>query len=198
MAKKNIKKTKSKKQKYSSPEPEETEKSYSEDFESEESEKTYSEQSDDRNSTSLTSDEEEEEGNEQEKMKKRTLIEKTKKVLKKKINDWLDLDDKIKEMSNEMKNYRKEKKENEDEIVKMISVLGLEEGKKIEVTDNSNVVKGRVYTHKTVTKGQLKETIIKDALMEIMKNEAKVDQIIKKIDSKRPINEKYHLKRAKG
>ncbi len=35
-------------------------------------------------------------------------------------------------------------------------------------------------------------------LIEIFKNEKRVDQLVKKIESKRPVNDKYYLKRTKG
>jgi len=79
----------------------------------------------------------------------------------------------------------------------MITKLGMEDNK-IDVHDENNNIRSRVYRHKSVTKGSLKEDIIKDALMEAIRDEKKVDQLVKKIESKRPINERYYLKRTKG
>lgn len=79
----------------------------------------------------------------------------------------------------------------------MINKLELDD-KKIDVHDDQNNLRGRVYRHKSVTKGALKEDIVKDALMEVIRDEKKVDQLVKKIESKRPINERYYLKRTKG
>ncbi len=123
--------------------------------------------------------------------------DKTKRRLKKKINEWLDCDDKIKELNAKTKKYKDAKKEQEDTIIKIITKFGMESNK-IDVHDDDNNLRGRVYRHKSVTKGALKEDIIKDALMEAIRDEKKVSQLVKKIESKRPINERYYLKRTKG
>ena len=125
------------------------------------------------------------------------LAEKTKKHLKRKINDWLDCDDKIKILNAKVKKYKDEKKQQEEFIIKVITKLGMDETK-IDVHDENKQIRSRVYKHKSTTKGALKEDIVKDALMEVIRDEKKVDQLIKKIDSKRPINERYYLKRTKG
>jgi len=44
----------------------------------------------------------------------------------------------------------------------------------------------------------LKEGDIKSALMETLRDERKVEQLLKKINNKRPISERYYLKRTKG
>lgn len=137
------------------------------------------------------------EEDEEEPEQKITMAERTKTMLKAKINEWFDADDKLKSLAEEMKELRKSKKENESTVIKMITALGMEE-RKIDVTDENNNLRGRVYRYKSVTKGTLKEDIIKDALMEIMQNETRVEQLLKKIDSKRPIIERYYLKRSKG
>jgi hypothetical protein len=125
------------------------------------------------------------------------LADKTRERLKKKIVEWLDCDDKIKTLNTRTKKYKDAKKQQEDVIIKMITKLGMEDNK-IDVHDNNDNLRSRVYRHKSVTKGSLKEDIIKDALMEAIRDEKKVDQLVKKIESKRPINERYYLKRTKG
>ena len=79
----------------------------------------------------------------------------------------------------------------------MIERMGMEQ-QRLDVTDKSGNVRARVYRHKSVTKASIKEDLLKDTLMEIHQNEKKVDQIIKKIDSKRQLNERFYLKRTKG
>jgi HEAT repeat protein len=79
----------------------------------------------------------------------------------------------------------------------MINKLGLHE-EKFDIKDKSGGVRSRVYQQKSVTKAAIKEEIIHEALMETIKNEKKVNQLLEKIDSKRPINERYYLKRTKG
>lgn len=125
------------------------------------------------------------------------LEDKTKERLKGKIMEWLDYDDKIKILNAKAKRYKDAKKQQEELILKMISKLGVNDTK-IDVHNDENEFRGRVYRHKSSTKGALKENIIKDALMEVFRDEKKVVQLLKKIDSKRPINERYYLKRTKG
>jgi hypothetical protein len=125
------------------------------------------------------------------------LDDKTTQRLKKKIVDWLDYDDKIKTLNSKTKKYKDAKKQQEEIIIKMITKLQMEDTK-IDVHDDQNNFRSRVYKHKSVTKEALKENIIKDALMEAIRDEKKVDQLIKKIDSKRPMKERYYLKRTKG
>ncbi|XWV25246.1 hypothetical protein QJ856_gp0526 [Tupanvirus deep ocean] len=131
------------------------------------------------------------------KPKKNKLDDKTVQRLKNKIVDWLDYDDKIKTLNNKSKKYKDAKKQLEELIIKMITKLEVED-MKIDVHDDQNNFRSRVYRHKSVTKEALKENIIKDALMEAIRDEKKVDQLVKKIDSKRPIKERYYLKRTKG
>lgn len=126
------------------------------------------------------------------------LIEKIKTRLKEKINEWLDADDKIKDLTAKMKKIKDMKKNQEEVIIKMITKLGMENNK-IDIYDmKGKKIRSRVYRHRSVTRGAIKEDIIKSALMEVMRNEKRVDQLIKKIESKRPINERFYLKRTKG
>lgn len=115
--------------------------------------------------------------------------------LKKKIISWMDYDDKIKQLNTKTKKYKDAKKQQEELIIDMINKLGIG-SKKLAVNDENNNFRGDVYRYKSITKGAIKEDIIKDALMEAIRNEDKVNQLIKKIDSKRPINERYYLKRT--
>lgn len=117
--------------------------------------------------------------------------------LKKRIHRWLDCDDKIKELNKTAKKLKDVKKEDEDVIIKMIEVLGIGD-QKMDIDDNNNKIRSRVYRQKSITKGALKEDIIKNALMEVLQNEKTVIQLVKKIETKRPINERYYLKRTKG
>lgn len=143
-------------------------------------------------------DEQYEENDEEASVKpKMILANKTRERLKNKINSWLDYDDKIKDLNAKSKKYKDAKKQQEDTIIEMLTKLGMEDNK-IDVHDNNDNVRGRVYRYKSITKGSIKEDIIKDALMEVIRDEKKVDQLVKKIESKRPINERYYLKRTKG
>lgn len=125
--------------------------------------------------------------------KKKTVNKKnTKEMLKRKITDWLDLDDKIKELAKKSKELKDKKKSNEEFIMKMINALKIDD-QQIAV-DN----RGKVYKYKSVTKSPIKEDTIKSAMMELFQDEKKVNQIIKKIEGRREVNERYYLKRTKG
>lgn len=119
------------------------------------------------------------------------------KLLKKHIETWIDCDTQIKELNESMKEIKDTKKKNERIVLGIITKMGMEE-LKLDITDNKGRVKARVYRHKSVTKGAIKEELLKDTLMEIFHDEKKVDQIVKKVDSKRKVNERFYLKKTKG
>nr|WBF70877.1 hypothetical protein [Megavirus caiporensis] len=125
------------------------------------------------------------------------LSNKTRERLKKKITHWLDYDDKIKELNNKTKKYKDAKKQQEETILKMLNKLGVGENK-IDVHDRDDNLRGRVYKHKSVTTGAIKGEIIQKVLMEVIRNEKAVSQLVKKIEEARPQNERYYLKRTKG
>jgi hypothetical protein len=113
------------------------------------------------------------------------------------ILQWINNDDRIKEMNAQLKELKDAKKVQEETILKMLVNLGMDKDA-VDVKDDDGQFRGRVYRQKSTTKGALKEDTIKAALMELFQNEKKVDQMVKKIESKRPINERYYLKRTKG
>ncbi len=109
----------------------------------------------------------------------------------------MDYDDKIKELNNKTKKYKDAKKQQEETILKMLNKLGVGENK-IDVHDRDDNLRGRVYKHKSVTTGAIKGEIIQKVLMEVIRNEKAVSQLVKKIEEARPQNERYYLKRTKG
>lgn len=142
-------------------------------------------------------DDENNENNENEEESEVKISNKTKERLKKKINGWLDCDDKIKATNAKLKKYKDMKKQQEKEIMTIIEKMDIE-GQKFDVKDENDQLRGRVYCHVSVTKGALKEELIKEALMLAIGNEKKVNYLVKKIESKRPVNERKYLKRTKG
>ena len=126
------------------------------------------------------------------------IAENTKNKLKDMINKWMDYDDAIKTLNSKAKKVKDSKKIQEENILKLIDKIGVDDTK-IDVHDKKNQnLRGRVCKHESVTKGALKEDIIRDALMETIRDERVVAQLVKKIDSKRPINKRIYLKRTKG
>lgn len=145
-------------------------------------------------------DDENEEDNEVE-IKPAIASDKTKERLRKKINCWMDCDDKIKSLNARIKKYKDAKTQQEDFIMKIISLLEKEEkdeGVKIMVKNENNETRGYVFRKKTTTREPIKEAFIREALTEhFLGNEKKVEQLIKKIDKRRTIKEKYYLRRSK-
>jgi len=131
-------------------------------------------------------------------VKKAPTSEKNKKRLKKQIIEWMLLDDRIKEANNRIKKHKDNKKEMEEIIIEMIGKFGIGDDKMDINDDNTGEYKGRVSRYKSITKGPIKEDIIRKSLMEIIGDEKKVEQLVQKIDSKRPITTKYRLKRTRG
>ena len=130
----------------------------------------------------------------------REKIENDRKIkdkLKCKISEWMDFDDKIKESNNQLKIYKSSKKEHEKLIIDIIEKLELGD-LKFDIPDENKNIRGRVYRHKTVSKQAIKEETIKTVLMEVLHDQNKVNQLVKKIDDRRPIRETYRLKRTKG
>jgi len=142
-------------------------------------------------------DQVEQDDDEAEEPRREKISDKHHAKLKSNILKWLDDDDKIRDLNTKVKKYKDSKKERETQIIDMINKLGMEESK-IDIHGDDDQLRSRVYRHKSVTKGAIKEDIVKNALMEVIKDEKKVNQLVKKIESKRPINERYYLKRTKG
>lgn len=133
----------------------------------------------------------------EDKAAKKKLDNKMRMKLKEKILQWIEYDDKIKLLASKNKKYKEAKNAQELQIMKLINFLGLDE-EKLDIRDDSKNVKCRVYQQKSISKGSIKEDIVKDALMEVIKDENRVSQLVSKIENKRPINERIYLKRTKG
>ena len=118
----------------------------------------------------------------------------SKELLKRHIEIWLGYDDKIRELNLLSKEHTDNKKKKEKEILEMIEKLNLG-GIRLDVTDDYKNIIARVYKHTSITKSEITEDLLKDVLMESYQNEKKSDQIIKKINSKRQLNERCYLER---
>ena len=120
-------------------------------------------------------------------------------MLKTQIQAWMDYDDKLKELAKKSKKYRDAKKKQEETILKVITSLGFEEDPEIEVTDSkTGNLRGKV-SRVTKTKPEpYGPGNIKQALMEQMKDEKKVDELFEKIKNARKTEKRVYLKRTKG
>lgn len=110
---------------------------------------------------------------------------------------WLDCDDRIKELNGLMKEQKDEKKELEKKMLALMERCGLKE-QKIDITDKDGKIRARVACQKSVTKSSIKDDQLKAALMEILQSERRTDQALKKVESKRKVNERWYLKRTNG
>lgn len=147
--------------------------------------------SDDEDSDDEDSDEDET-GNRNRKKQTASLAE-----FKKASLSWLDCDDRIKELNGLMKEQKDEKKELEKKMLALMERCGLKE-QKIDITDKDGKIRARVACQKSVTKSSIKDDQLKAALMEILQSEKRTDQALKKVESKRKVNERWYLKRTNG
>ncbi len=108
--------------------------------------------------------------------------------LKEMIINWLALDDKIKEISNSVKDLNTEKKQFESYILDYMTKL------KKETIDTTS---GKLIKDEKKTKKSLKEDIVATALTEITGDKHKAAEFTKYIFDKRPEVENVKLKRMK-
>lgn len=116
-------------------------------------------------------------------------------ALKKKIIAWLDYDDRIREVTKSLKEYKDRKKNEERDIITAINKLKINNDM-IDIQNKDGTLRCRVQRVKSTTKSSIKEDTIEEALKEIFPNsDRKVKEICRKIISKREINERFYLKR---
>uniref|UniRef100_A0A6C0H0J2 Uncharacterized protein n=1 Tax=viral metagenome TaxID=1070528 RepID=A0A6C0H0J2_9ZZZZ len=108
--------------------------------------------------------------------------------LKEMIVNWLSLDDKIKEISNGLKELNNEKKQFESYILDYMTKLNKP------IIDTSS---GKLIKDEKKTKKSLKEDIVTSALTEITGDKIKAAEFTKFIFDKRPEVENIKLKRMK-
>jgi seryl-tRNA synthetase len=106
---------------------------------------------------------------------------------KKKVSDWINIDDKIRNVIKEAKELKEEKKKLENDILENMDNLNLL------ILDVGN---GKIRKNISKTKGALKEEIIKDSLFQIFKDDNQASQTTQFILDSRPIVESTRLKRT--
>jgi hypothetical protein len=112
----------------------------------------------------------------------------TGKKLKMIISKWITYDDKIKDLAKEAVVIKKSKKEIEEDIITILNKYNFGENP---VTLGNDKIKKTVHK----TRKSLTPDIIKKTLMEMIKNEEKVDTLINKMMDRRPIVEREYIKR---
>ena len=106
---------------------------------------------------------------------------------KKKVSEWIALDDKIKDLVKEVKECKEEKKQIENTILQNMDNLNLV------ILDIGN---GKIRKNISKTKGALKEETIKDSLFQIFKDDNQASTTTQLILDSRPVIETTRLKRT--
>jgi hypothetical protein len=120
-----------------------------------------------------------------------TIIdERIKTLFRRHLEEFVDADNKIKELAKESKKFKDKKKEQE---MKLLSIIT-----KLELDKNIFTAPGGSYIRKSVhqTKQPLKPDMIKTTLLEVKKDEAWADNILAKIMEKRKVVPRTYLKRT--
>ena len=107
------------------------------------------------------------------------------------VKTYVKIDDKIKELQKDLKEMTQQKKIAEDLVMKHLERLG---------ETNINITGGKLIVNKYGSKGGFKEDIVKEVLMEQIKDKKIVENIFEKIQGIREENAKIQmgLKRTSG
>jgi len=103
---------------------------------------------------------------------------------KDRVKDYVKTDDKIRELQQEIKKLNAKKKTAESDILKHLERLG---------ENNINITGGKLRINQYESKDSLKETIIKEAITEKIKDPVVMETIIKTINEKRINNAKIQV-----
>ena len=105
------------------------------------------------------------------------------------IKHWVQLDDKVRKLKDEMKELSNEKKSHEEVVLTELEKM---EEQAINISD------GKLRRNLTKTQAPLKKEEIQKTIFEFTKDEQKTFDIIEKIMSSRQVTEKVNLKRVKN
>ena len=108
---------------------------------------------------------------------------------KKKVIQFLDCDDTIKELQKKIKEFKAKKETCEEYIIDNLDKLD---------TTMIEVKGSKLIKNKSETKGPCKTDIIKETLDEELKDPKKVKRILEKMEEKRELKERVFLKRTNG
>jgi hypothetical protein len=103
------------------------------------------------------------------------------------VCEWVKLDDIVRVKNAELKEIKSDKKSIEEYILECMNKL--DEGV-IDISD------GKLRLNKTKTKSGLKQTIIQEALTELIKDNTQAQTMTQYILDKRPVVERMNLKRT--
>jgi len=105
------------------------------------------------------------------------------------IKHWVQIDDKIRKLKNELKELNDEKKNHEEIVLAELSNM---DEQVINISD------GKLRKNVTKTQSALKKDEIQKTIFDFTKDEQKTFNIIEKIMATRRVTEKVNLKRVKN
>lgn len=106
---------------------------------------------------------------------------------KDKVVAYIKADDKIRELQNVLKDYRKIKKDSEEGILRHLERLG---------ENMINVTGGKLRKNQYESKAALKKELIKEALAEKIKDVVIVEELLNKMEDKREVKINVSIKRT--
>jgi hypothetical protein len=106
---------------------------------------------------------------------------------KDKVVAYVKADDKIRELQNVLKDYRKIKKDSEEGILRHLERLG---------ESMINVTGGKLRKNQYESKAALKKELIKEALAEKIKDVVIVEELLNKMEDKREVKINVSIKRT--
>jgi hypothetical protein len=106
---------------------------------------------------------------------------------KDKVVAYVKADDKIRELQNVLKDYRKIKKDSEEGILRHLERLG---------ENMINVTGGKLRKNQYESKAALKKELIKEALAEKIKDVVIVEELLNKMEDKREVKINVSIKRT--
>ena len=106
---------------------------------------------------------------------------------KDKVVAYIKADDKIRELQNVLKDYRKIKKDSEEGILRHLERLG---------ESMINVTGGKLRKNQYESKAALKKELIKEALSEKIKDVLIVEELLNKMEDKREVKINVSIKRT--
>jgi hypothetical protein len=104
------------------------------------------------------------------------------------VKKYLELDDKIRELKNNIKEFSTDKKQHEEFILNYLQSI---DEKTIDIAD------GKLIRNVYKSQGALKKDLIQKTLIDIVGDSIKATSITEQIINSRPISEKVSLKRTK-
>jgi hypothetical protein len=103
------------------------------------------------------------------------------------IKEWVSIDDQIRDLQKQIKLFKQSKKEKEDFILNYLT----------DINENQiQISNGKLIKNVSKTRAPLKNEMITDTLVEVLKDDKEALKITEMIMLKRPMTERINLKRT--